>query len=129
MSKQIPDFLDASYWNNTIKMSLSKFFILCVLTQRSLHGYEISKAVAAKTNGRCAPAEGTVYPVLKQFEAGGYIDCQIELVSGRERKVYNITEKGRQAYNVALTQWQAMTECLQACQLEDASYDASTCCP
>lgn len=115
-TKQSPDLLDPVYWNNTIKMSLSKFFMLCVLHQRSMHGYDVAKEVELKTNGCCTPTEGTIYPVLKQFEKGGYVTCSSEVVSGRERKVYTITVKGKKAFQVALKEWMSMTQCLVQCE-------------
>ena len=45
------DYTDRAYWNGLIKMSLSKFFILCVLQTRPMHGYEITRAVERTTNG------------------------------------------------------------------------------
>ena len=58
-SAQCPDFLSRDYWNGTIKMSLSKFFILRVLHDRPMHGYEIAQQVQRITGGCCSPAEGT----------------------------------------------------------------------
>ena len=100
MSKEAPspDLLSPAYWNGTIKMSLSKFFILCVLHERSMHGYDIAAEVERKTDGCCSPREGTIYPVLKQFADGGYVTFRTETVSGRERKIYTITDKGREAF-------------------------------
>ncbi len=131
MSKknQTPDLLSHEYWNNTIKMSLSKFFILCVLHARPMHGYDVAKEVEEKTGGCCAPTEGTIYPVLKQFEAGGYATCESELVSGRERKVYTITDKGREAFQVALKAWMSITTCLEQCQsMADRCCEGGTGC-
>ncbi|MCY4044888.1 MAG: PadR family transcriptional regulator [Cellvibrionales bacterium] len=125
--KPTPDLLDPVYWNNTIKMSLSKFFILCVLTKRPMHGYDIAKAVESQTNGCCSPAEGTIYPVLKQFETGGYVECEKELVGGRERKVYSITDKGREAFNIALTEWNKITQCLMGCQPIEMKNEEGCC--
>jgi len=110
-----PDLLDPDYWGNTIKMSLSKFFILCVLQDEELHGYDIAKSVAQRTDGCCTPREGTIYPVLKQFADGGYVTFKSEIVSGRERKIYAVTDKGRKAFKVALTEWTKITRCLQEC--------------
>ena len=112
---QSPDLLDPDYWGNTIKMSLSKFFILCVLQDEELHGYDIAKSVAQRTDGCCTPREGTIYPVLKQFTEGGYVTFKSETVSGRERKIYSVTEKGREAFGVALAEWTKITRCLQDC--------------
>ncbi len=110
-----PNLLDPDYWGNTIKMSLSKFFILCVLQDEELHGYDIAKSVERRTDGCCTPREGTIYPVLKQFTEGGYVTFKSETVSGRERKIYSVTDKGREAFQVALSEWMKITRCLQGC--------------
>ena len=99
------NYTDREYWAGLIKMSLSKFFILCVLNSRAMHGYEITKAVESTTQGCCSPTSGALYPVLREFEAGGYVTCESEIVSGRQRKVYTITDKGRAAFQVAVSAW------------------------
>lgn len=86
-------------------MSLSRFFILHVLQQQPLHGYEITKQVAALTNGCCAPTEGSLYPVLKEFTDAGLLSLDTRVVSGRERKVYTLTSTGEQAWQVASQAW------------------------
>lgn len=93
------------YWASLIKMSLSRFFILHVLHRQALHGYEITKHVADITSGCCAPTEGSLYPVLKEFVENELVQVDIQLVSGRERKVYTITTKGERAYEVASQAW------------------------
>jgi PadR family transcriptional regulator PadR len=110
--KPAPDLTSRAYWNGTIKMSLSKFFIFCVLHQRPMHGYEIAGAVERTTNGCCSPTEGTIYPVLREFEQGGYVTSETEVVSGRERRVYTLTDKGREAFRVAVEAWMDVTRCL-----------------
>lgn len=108
------DYTDRAYWNGLIKMSLSKFFILCVLNQRSLHGYDITKAVEEHTQGCCAPTPGALYPVLKEYEAGGYVTAEEQVVGGRRRKVYSITDKGRTAFRVAVEAWSDIGACISA---------------
>ena len=99
------DYTDRLYWNGIIKMSLSKFFILSVLRKRPMHGYEIAREVELSTRGCCAPTEGTIYPVLREFEQGNYVTGQTETVSGRGRKTYTLTEKGHEAFTVAVEAW------------------------
>ena len=99
------DYTDRLYWNGIIKMSLSKFFILSVLKARPMHGYEIAREVECSTQGCCAPTEGTLYPVLREFEQGGYVTAHTETVAGRGRKVYTLTDKGREAFTVAVDAW------------------------
>lgn len=104
-AKPVIDYTDRIYWNGIIKMSLSKFFILSVLHDRPMHGYEIAREVEGTTHGCCTPTEGTIYPVLREFEQGGYVTVQTETVAGRDRKVYTLTDKGREAYAVAVDAW------------------------
>lgn len=106
--RPVPDYTSRSYWNGIIKMSLSKFFILCVLHQRPMHGYELARAVERTTEGCCSPTEGTIYPVLREFEDGGYVTAESEVVAGRQRKVYSLTARGREAFRVAVEAWQAV---------------------
>ncbi|WP_291731875.1 PadR family transcriptional regulator [Leisingera sp. F5] len=110
-----PDLLSPDCWDTMIKMSLSKFFILYVLQQQELHGYDIAKEIKRHSNGGCAPSEGTVYPVMKQFSDGGIVTHQSVITSGRRRKIYSITDKGRQAFQVSMKEWAKMALCLQEC--------------
>lgn len=112
--RKSPDYSDRTYWHGTIKMSLSKFFVLCVLHQKPMHGYEVVKAVERTTNGCCSPTEGTVYPILNDFEAGGYLTSHTDIVQGRSRKVYTLTKKGYETFRVAVDAWLEVTDCIVA---------------
>jgi PadR family transcriptional regulator, regulatory protein PadR len=106
------DLTDRAYWAGTIKMALSKFFVLRVLHDGPSHGYDIARAVERTTSGCCSPSEGGLYPVLREFEQGGYVTSEPEIVSGRERKVYTLTDKGREAFGVGVEAWMDVTEAL-----------------
>lgn len=115
------------YWSNLIKMSLSRFFILHVLHHQAVHGYEITKKVAAITHGCCAPTEGSLYPVLREFMDAGLVDVEAEVVSGRERKVYTLTPSGERAYETAANAWKEMAEyILASVKLDDEARVVST---
>jgi DNA-binding PadR family transcriptional regulator len=116
-----PDYTDRAYWQGTIKMSLSKFFVLCVLHQKPMHGYEVVQAVERTTKGCCSPTEGTVYPMLNEFEAGGYLTSHAEVVQGRERKVYTLTRRGRKAFLTAVDAWQEATDRILAIRRTSAA--------
>lgn len=106
------DLTNRAYWAGTIKMALSKFFVLRVLHDGPSHGYDIARAVERTTSGCCSPSEGGLYPVLREFEQGGYVTAEAEVVSGRERKVYTLTDKGREAFGVGVAAWMDVTEAL-----------------
>lgn len=124
-NRRVPDYSEPSYWRGIIKMSLSKFFVLSVLHHKPMHGYEVVQAVEKSTNGCCSPTEGTVYPVLNEFEAGGYLSSAAQVVQGRSRKVYELTDKGREAFQVAVGAWLEATDCVVASQLAAKSTSKS----
>jgi PadR family transcriptional regulator PadR len=112
VAKAASDFADRSYWAGTIKMSLSKLFILAALHEKPLHGYEIARSVERSTNGCCSPTEGTIYPAMREFEQGGYVTVEASVVQGRGRKTYALTDKGRQAFKVGMEAWADATRAL-----------------
>jgi len=107
------DYAARAYWAGTIKMGLSKFFILRVLHDGPMHGYDVARCVERTTRGCCSPTEGTIYPVLREFEAGGFVTAIEEVVQGRQRRVYALTDAGRAAFRVALDAWMEATAALQ----------------
>jgi DNA-binding PadR family transcriptional regulator len=107
------DYASRDYWAGTIKMGLSKFFILRVLHEGPMHGYDIARSVERTTGGCCSPTEGTIYPVLREFEAGGFVTAMEEVVGGRQRRIYTLTDAGRAAFRVALDAWMEATAVLQ----------------
>lgn len=123
------DYTAREYWNGIIKMCLSRFFILRVLYTQPMHGYEIARTVAEVTRGCCTPTEGTIYPVLREFEEGGYVTSAIEIAGGRERKVYTLTPKGKEAFRVAVDAWREVTNyILEAIEMSCCSVKTSSCC-
>ncbi|WP_291297716.1 PadR family transcriptional regulator [Elioraea sp.] len=133
------DYASRAYWAGTIKMGLSKFFILRVLHEGPMHGYDIARTVERATGGCCSPTEGTIYPVLREFETGGFVTVEEEVVQGRQRRVYALTDAGRAAFRVALDAWMEATAALQDTQRAFAAADAArkprrprsgkACCP
>lgn len=107
------DYASREYWSGTIKMGLSKFFILRVLHDGPMHGYDVARTVERTTGGCCSPTEGTIYPVLREFESGGFVTATETIVQGRQRRVYALTDAGRAAFRVALDAWMEATTALQ----------------
>ncbi len=67
------------------------YILLCLLEER--RGMEILELVRVQTGGRVTIGSGTLYDLLEQFLAEGFI-CETK-AEGR-RKSYCITDKGRQ---------------------------------
>ncbi|MGB9756462.1 MAG: PadR family transcriptional regulator, partial [Candidatus Bathyarchaeales archaeon] len=57
-------------------------------------GYKIKKQV--ETNYEVKLRHGALYPLLNALEQKGFLKSQKQRQGGRTRKVYTITEKGRE---------------------------------
>jgi DNA-binding PadR family transcriptional regulator len=75
--------------------------------------------------------------VLREFEAGGFVTAREEVVQGRQRRVYALTDEGRAAFRVALDAWMEATAALQdtgrafavADRARKKHADRDGCCP
>jgi len=75
-----------------------KYYILRLLSQKPMHGYEIMEEIEKRTAGCWRPGPGSIYPTLEWLEKAGYI----EVVPGKGEKEkaarpYRVTRKGEQA--------------------------------
>ncbi|AXG82428.1 PadR family transcriptional regulator [Streptomyces paludis] len=72
-----------------------QYFILAALLDGPLHGYGIIKAAERATGGRLRIAVGTLYGALERMERAGLVaDDHEEIVDGRARRYYRLTEGG-----------------------------------
>ena len=81
-----------------IKKELTKgssaMLVLSVLEKEELYGYMIIKRISERSENAFNFKEGTLYPILHNFEANGYVKSYTVPTEGRVRKYYKITEKG-----------------------------------
>ena len=75
--------------------------ILSLLGRRPMYGYELAATAAPR---RCR--EGSLYPSLHKLEQGGLIVGEWEeKETGRKRRYYHITRKGREALAEKVRAW------------------------
>lgn len=72
-----------------------RLYLLYVLDERPMHGYEIIQALSDRFGGTYVPSAGTIYPRLAKLEAEGLVTKQ----SDGRKTVYAITESGRTELN------------------------------
>ena len=85
------------------------FAVLKLLKRREMYGYELVEALAKQTEGVLAMGQSTLYPLLYNLEAKGYIAGRWrEADNGRQRKYYSLTRKGHQRLAAETRQWQAL---------------------
>lgn len=68
--------------------------ILTLLTERPMHGYEMTQEIAARSNDLWKPSPGSVYPTLQLLVDEGLIT---PTESEGSKKTFELTEEGRAA--------------------------------
>ena len=68
--------------------------LLRMVQNQPLWGYKIKKKVEENFNVKLR--HGALYPMLNQLEQKGFVTSQRQTQSGRARKVYTITKKGKE---------------------------------
>lgn len=101
-------------WEGRIKRGVCRFLLFSALHQRPMHGYEMQRYIRNQCFGLCGPSDAMVYPTLREMLEEGLIQVEAETVSGRERKVYYLTETGREAFRVGAAAWARVLPALQS---------------
>jgi DNA-binding PadR family transcriptional regulator len=68
-----------------------RLYLLRLLVDRPMHGYEIIQALSDQSGGTYSPSAGTIYPRLGKLEEEGLVTKEAD---GR-KTVYAITDAGR----------------------------------
>src|SRR5437867_2407135 len=88
-----------------LKGTLS-LLILSLLSRKPMYGYEIAATVHRDTDGTFTWREGSLYPNLHKLQADGLIVGEWEeKETGRKRRYYHLTKKGRAALKEKVQSW------------------------
>ena len=95
-----------------IKKELTKgssaMLVLSVIEKEDMYGYQIIKEIQLRSDNAFTFKEGTLYPILHNFESDGYVKSYwLESESGRKRKYYKITKKGIKSLADSKEEWKA----------------------
>ena len=100
--------------NKDLIAASSTPMVLAILAERDSYGYAIIQRVRELSGGRLEWTDGMLYPVLHRLERLGYVEARWETAeSGRRRKYYRITSKGRALLLEERRQWQAVDAALR----------------
>ena len=100
--------------NKDLIAASSTPIVLAILADEDSYGYNIIKRVREVSGGRMEWTDGMLYPVLHRLERLGHIEARWEVAdSGRRRKYYSITSRGRAQLAEERRQWQAVDATLR----------------
>ena len=81
--------------------------LLSLLEETDRYGYEIIKELEERSNQTFRFKEGTLYPVLHKMENQGFVQSYMAKgETGKERKYYKITAKGKKQLLTKKEEWQ-----------------------
>ena len=100
--------------NKDLIAASSTPLVLAILAEGDSYGYAILKRVRELSGGDLAWTDGMLYPVLHRLERHGFIEARWETAdSGRRRKYYRLTSRGRTQLAEERRQWQVVDEALR----------------
>ncbi len=89
--------------------------VLRLLSNKEMYGYELVEALSRQTEGVLAMGQSTLYPMLYNLEAKGLIEAEWrQSESGRERKYYALTGKGKKRLRQDTEAWRALARAMAA---------------
>jgi PadR family transcriptional regulator PadR len=85
--------------------------VLRLFSETDLYGYQIIKNLEQLSQKAFIFKDGTLYPILHGLEKSAYIKSYWqESETGRKRKYYSITEKGKEYLSNKLDEWGYFTQ-------------------
>lgn len=82
-------------YSRIVNISELSFQVLTVLAEKPRHGYDILQEVKTLTNDKPQPAVATLYRTLDRLVDQQLIEeAEREIVDGRFRRTYRLTEEG-----------------------------------
>ena len=88
--------LDTRALEKELKKGSAELLILSLLEARPRHGYELSKLIAARSDGRLVFHIDSLYPLLYRLEERGWLKgTWVEKPDERRRRYYRLTPEGR----------------------------------
>jgi DNA-binding PadR family transcriptional regulator len=88
--------------------------LLAALEDGPRHGYAVMDTLRQSTGGRLDLPTGTIYPALHRLEAAGLIAGSWSVVTGRRRRVYELTAAGKEALSGKRAGWRDFAAMMSA---------------
>jgi PadR family transcriptional regulator, regulatory protein PadR len=88
--------------------------ILAILGAGPAHGYAVAQELKERSGGVFDLPEGTIYPALHRLERARLLSSEWATTTGRRRRVYQLTAKGRRSIADARREWKRFAGAVEA---------------
>ena len=91
----------------------AELLILASLEDGQLHGYDIAREIARRSDGLLTFHAASLYPLLYRLEDRGWIAGRwVEKTGQRRRRCYRLTPDGRRRLSSQRTRWSSFVHAL-----------------
>ena len=88
--------------------------LLAALAGRPAHGYALVERLRERSSGTFDLPEGTLYPALHRLERAGLLKSRWSELSGRRRRVYQLTAVGQRQLAKRHAEWRVFASAVHA---------------
>jgi len=88
--------------------------LLAILADRPAHGYSVLQALRDRSDATFDMPEGTIYPALHRLEKAGLLASGWDNSTGRKRRVYAVTRRGKSVLAAKRTEWAGYVQAVEA---------------
>jgi len=97
-----------------MKVGAVSLWLLLVLSERPMYGYEVIRELEKRFSGYWKPKTGTIYPAIQKLEQNGLVTSHIDFPDELpDRKHYALTDKGHEELSQSMTYWTKMSEVVE----------------
>ena len=96
--------------NKELLKGSTTMLVLDLLKNQNMYGYEMIKKLKEKSENVFELKEGTLYPILHSLEEEGLISSYWDDTTGKKRKYYAITIKGKKSLKEKNEEWKIFSE-------------------
>ena len=82
--------------------------VLATLEKEDAYGYRITQQLSRGIGA----SESSLYPVLRRLQKDGCLNTYDVAISGRNRRYYQLTPRGRQVLATYKTEWVEYKKCI-----------------
>lgn len=86
--------------------------VLAVLESGPQHGYGVIERLRERTDGVLDYPEGSIYPALHRLERDRLVTSAWSQLTGRRRRVYRLTRKGRTQLRAERREWHLLARAI-----------------